>query len=215
MTVRSIISKTDGMFLPCFVALTAAIALDLWFIVPPGADYPEQSGVELATVGFYLAATYFFFVLVPAERWRAHFAIPVFALLCAAREMDFDKAFTSRGILSLRHYTGDASLVSKLVGAAFVLLILIIAARLILKGAGPLLNGLRKREPWAYITLSIPVLLMVTKTLDGLDRKLFGLGISAAEPVLRLAVVLEEAGEALIPVAMIVALATAYQMRKA
>lgn len=104
--------------------------------------------------------------------------IPVILLLMAMREMDFDKRFTSEGVMQLRLYSGDFPLLEKALGLAVIALILVCGWRLTTITLPRFWAGLRAGLPASWLTGLAALMLMVAKTLDGLDRKLAGFGIT-------------------------------------
>lgn len=128
-----------------------------------------------------------------------------FALL-GARELDWDKAFLSEGILQLRLYSGDAPLSEKLIGGLVLVLILTVIWK-VLRAAPAFVHALWvQRAGWAWMVIGAGVLAVVAKTIDGIDRKLADFGVTVpAELVVQLSV-LEELMELVFVLAMIFAL---------
>lgn len=118
--------------------------------------------------------------------------IPVLLMLMTMREMDFDKRFTSEGVLQLRLYSGASPLGEKAVGLAVIALILICGWRLMTITLPRLRAGLRARRPASWLAGSAVLLVMVAKTLDGLGRKLAAFEIAITPELGRLTGRLEE-----------------------
>lgn len=142
------------------------------------ALYSESGPVELFSALYLLLAGAMLLTLPDrAARWHQ-----VLLLVAAAlREMDWDKSFTEDGILSLRHYSGAAPLVEKILGAIVVLAVLAAGLRLVRRDLVPWLGGLRRGSGIAWLWLGAILMLVLAKAGDGLDRKLAGFGIRLPE----------------------------------
>lgn len=103
--------------------------------------------------------------------------LPVILVLMTLRELDFDKRFTSMGLLKLRLYTGTAPLWEKVIGLAVIALILICCWRLLTISFPRWWAGLRAGRASSWLSGLAVLTLVVAKSLDGLDRKLAGFGI--------------------------------------
>ncbi|MFN3313756.1 MAG: hypothetical protein ACK46Q_09845 [Hyphomonas sp.] len=112
------------------------------------------------------------------ERWH----LATLTLAAGLRELDWDKAFTDRGILSSGLYSGAAPLAQKIGGAIVVGILIWVGLRLLRRNLGPWLTGLRAGRAWAWLMAIALVLYAVAKTLDGLGRKLapWGIDLSAS-----------------------------------
>lgn len=107
--------------------------------------------------------------------WRWHLALLVLA--CGLRELDWDKAFTDRGVLSLGLYLDSTSMDQKIAGALVVTLLIWAGLRLVRCNLKAWLAGLRGRQLWAWLMTMAITLYVVAKSLDGLARKLAPWGI--------------------------------------
>lgn len=155
--------------------------------------YKTESGpfeiVAFVAMAFALIAL---IVAAPQVAFGRGWHVTVALLLLMARELDFDKRFTDKGVLQVRLYSGDYSLVQKLIGAAVVLLILVTLYRCVRVGTGPFLSGLRDRIAWAWWFAEACCLVVIAKSLDGLGRKLAPLGIKISDTTDFYASVIEE-----------------------
>ena len=169
------------------------------------ARFSEGGAIEMGSAAGYVLALAVLAARAPPLRT----AWPAAALLlaAAARELDLDKRLTDPGLLQSRLYTGDAPLAVKLAGAAVVLAILAAALALALRDGPRWVRGLMagaRRAWWVAAALALAV---VSKSLDGLGRKLRPLGIDVPATVDRAAALCEEVLELGIPLALILALA--------
>lgn len=136
----------------------------------------EWRGVELASaVSLTLCVpTYFFFVRGsgPRDLWF----VPFFLVLLAMREFDMDKAFLEKGVFQARLYTGPAPLLDKIIGATVVGVILYALWCVVRRGLPAWGSALRMKQGWAVTLLIAIAIVVIAKTLDGIDRKLLPFG---------------------------------------
>ena len=204
-----------------FVVALAGAALIAVFIVadymisPAGTSLKrEGGGLEWSAVVLQLLAAATFFAVVPARLWAPLFHLPSLFVLFAARELDFDKAFTQSGILSLRFYSGDSALTAKLIGGAFALFAAFVLLRTLRYGLPAAWRAFRAREPWPWFAVLAAVLIVFVKTLDGLGRKLADFGIGISDEVNKAASMIEEIGESFLPILCILALLSRWKGRQ-
>ncbi|MDJ0993175.1 MAG: hypothetical protein QNI90_06350 [Dinoroseobacter sp.] len=159
-------------------------------------DFVQESGViENASVVIFLCGALGFAVLRPDLAFGRGWHVFVIFLLFAARELDFDKRFTEKGVLQARLYSGDYPLEHKLIGAFFILLILYTLYRLVRYGWRPVMTGLWRGELWAWSVIAAGITVFVAKSLDGAGRKLAPFGIELTEETEFALSVIEEFGE--------------------
>ncbi|MGR3540359.1 MAG: hypothetical protein ACU0BS_02880 [Hasllibacter sp.] len=124
-----------------------------------------------------------------------------------ARELDLDKRFTEPGLLQARLYTGDAPLWLKLVGLAVVGALVVVLWRLAVPGLARWARAAARGAGWAWALAGAGALVLVSKSLDGLQRRLAPLGIDVPDAANALASRSEELLEVLIPAALALAIA--------
>lgn len=168
------------------------------------ARFSEGGALELASAAGYLLALAVFAAraLRPGRCWP----VPVLLLAGAARELDLDKRLTDPGLLQARLYTGDAPLAVKLAGLAVVLAILGAALVLVVRDGPGWVRALAagaRRAWWAAAALGLAI---VSKSLDGVGRKLRPLGIEVTDALDTAAALVEEVLELGIPVAIVLAM---------
>jgi hypothetical protein len=139
--------------------------------------FKEGHSIEVMTAVLFLAGAVLWFGWGLARAWPAHWHIPVILVLMGLRELDFDKRFTSQGLLKLRLYTGPAPPWEKAVGAAVVLVILVCGLRLAWMNLPGWWRALRGGRAVAWLAGAAGLLIVVSKTLDGLGRKLAPWGV--------------------------------------
>lgn len=171
--------RPPSFYLSWVLALTlGALIADLVLSDSITQVFKENHSIEGMSAILLLVAAGMWFGFGAHRRQPRDWHIPVILILMALRELDFDKAFTTEGILQLRLYSGAAPLWEKAIGAFFVLLILICGLRLAWFNLPRWFRGLRRGDPTSWLVGASGVLLIVAKSLDGIDRKLAPFGIS-------------------------------------
>ena len=189
----------------------AAVAISVFAVFQaltaenPFYAFTKEAGpIEIASATLWgvaaVAALSFASYVQLAYRWPV---VVGFALL-GARELDWDKAFLSEGILQLRLYSGDAPFTEKLIGAAVIALVLTVLWKLGRK-ARFFLHALRhERADWAWMIVGTVLLAVFAKTIDGIGRKMEGLGVTITPETVAAFSVVEEVVELVFVVGMII-----------
>lgn len=145
-----------------------------------GHIFSESGSIErLSALYLILAALALAGDMTVRGTWR-HWHLALLVLAGGLRELDWDKAFTESGVLSLRLYSGTAPWGQKVVGAVVLALLVWAGLRLLRRNMGPWRQGLRNRQAWAWLMALALALYTVAKSLDGLGRKLAPFGIDLA-----------------------------------
>ncbi|WP_316013759.1 hypothetical protein [Roseobacter sp. HKCCA0434] len=171
---------------PAFVmASTLSLALifallDELYGATPGILH-EGGGVELASATLYFVGV----ALRLHLRGLADWQVPVAMLFMGLRELDFDKAFTSEGVFQLRLYSGDNPIWEKAIGLVVVIVLLVALYRLARYQLPAWVRGVLSLRLWAWTFGIAGFLGVVSKTFDGLARKLEPLGIEISEALSR------------------------------
>ncbi len=200
-------------FLVLAGVIGASVVVDALFFANGASLKREGGGLETISAVLYVYGAIVFLTVVPRSRWIRLWQIPALLVFFALRELDFDKAFTSSGVLSTNLYRGDSALSTKLIAGCVVLLFLIVLYRIVRHGLPGLLRGLRGKEPWAFLVIAAFLLTVVSKSVDGLGRKLLSIGIEISEKLDSAASVFEEIGEAFIPVLIVLAMLSFWKGR--
>ena len=209
-------SGTTGLlraFLLCLAVIVVFIAVDLAFFAEGASFKREGGGLETASAVLYIVAAVVFFTSAPARDWGRLFHVPALMVLFAMRELDMDKAFTPSGILSLRLYSGDAALMTKLISGAVALFAVFVILRNVWFGARGSWQALRAGHLWPWFAVLAGALVVGTKSVDGLGRKMLDFGVVISEDLDATAALVEEVGEAFIPVCAILAMLACWKRR--
>ncbi len=142
--------------------------------------FKEGHTIELMSAVFLAFAAGLWWVTGADDMRGRQWHIPAILTLMTLRELDFDKRFTSEGVLQLRLYSGPSPLWEKLLGLAVIALILICGWRLLTITMPRWWAGLRAGLPTSWLAGLAALLVVVAKSLDGLDRKLADFGVILA-----------------------------------
>ena len=161
----------------------------------------ESGLIERASAFGYFACAAFMLARGGQQflRYRAYFAVLVTLFGC--RELDFDKAFTTIGILKSRFFVSpDVPLGEKLAGFIVISILIWSVYKILSQHFKSFLSDLRERTPEAIGVAIVFFLLAFSKSIDGLPRKLQPLGIEVSAETNAFFGALEEVLELGIPV---------------
>lgn len=137
---------------------------------------------------------------------RQHYPLTVLTAMAGLRELDFDKRFTETGLLQSRMFTsGDVALGERLAGLLVMASLIVLGVLIIRRYLMPFLRQLIRFDPVALGVALAFGFAAVSKTIDGLGRKLEPVGIMVSEQINFSAAVVEEVLELGMPVALITA----------
>jgi hypothetical protein len=135
-------------------------------------------------------------------------------ILFMLRELDFDKKFTTMGVLKSKFYVSPVVPVAeKAIGAMVIALLIYAAVQCIRRHARNLIRGLGSACAVSIGICLVLVFLAVSKSLDGIGRKLHDLGIEISSRTSDVSAALEEILELGIPVILILAAAAFFKNR--
>lgn len=195
------IATPRAAFAGCCLVVALALAVDL-AISPAGSATREGGAVELCSAGFYLVALAALCARSTVKRaWPGMVAL----LAMFLRELDADKRFTDEGLLSTKIFVYDTAVWQKLLAAGVLVILLISVGALIRRGVPRLLRALAERQTWSIYFVSALVLAALSKSIDGLGRKLAPFGLRVSDTVNSRAGRIEEVMELGIPVLLLMA----------
>ncbi|RJE79481.1 hypothetical protein [Paracoccus sp. JM45] len=192
----------------CLSTLTVVMA-GLVMAHTPKDVFAESGPIERLSAIYLVCAAIWLGVITDLSRWHQVVLIAAGGL----RELDWDKAFTDSGILSLRLYSGDSGWGQKLAGLVILVLLMTAGLRLLRRDFKPWVMSLRAGDVAAWLVAGCLGLHVIAKTLDGLGRKLAPWGINLSDWTNTVAGRAEEALElvAAILILQVVALISAHQ----
>ena len=164
----------------------------------------EAGPIERSSALGYFLCTGYMLLAGGRDFARKYAYIIVLVALFGCRELDFDKRFTTMGILKSRFYlSSEVPLLEKVIGLLVIALLLWAVISIVKNHLTSTLANLAKLNERAVGVVMIFVLLAVSKSIDGLARKLKPFGIETSQQVSFLASSVEEVMELGIPILMI------------
>gem|GEM_PF-2778102 len=168
----------DPVLIFGIICLSALIVLLAGLVTAhvPKEIFSESGPIERLSALYLIVAAAWLGAISTPSRWHQ------ITLIAAAglRELDWDKAFTDSGVLSLRLYSGDAPLMQKLAGLLVLAVLVTAGLRLLRRDFRPWVQALRSKQVAAWLLAGCLALHVIAKTLDGLGRKLAPWGIDLA-----------------------------------
>lgn len=184
----------------------------------PLLDYEQQSKLlvehgffESLTVYLYLLCLILIFITWPWEKILSKWYFSALIILFALRELDYDKAYFTHGVLKSRQYFSDLVSFPELITSIFILLfIIVVLISIALKERKSFIKGIKSYEQPQLAILTSIVLVAITKTIDGAERKF---GIDLSDSIERLTMIIEEVGEMGIPIMFAIAIISSQKKR--
>ena len=172
----------------------------------------EQQKKLLAEGGLFESLTvylYIFCLILIGVRWPwqkilSSWYLSALIILFALRELDYDKAHFTHGVLKSRQYFSDlVGLPEFLISLAVLIFILTVLLFIVFKERNNFIKGVINFRQSQLAVLASIILVIVTKTIDGMERK-FGIDLSPSGG--RFALIVEEVGEMGIPIMFAIAI---------
>jgi hypothetical protein len=159
---------------------------------------------ESLTVYLYIFCLILICISWPLQKILSHWYLCALIILFALRELDYDKAYFTHGVLKSRQYFSDlVGLPELLVSIVVLIFILTVLLFIVLKERNNFIKGVINFEQSQLAVLASIILIIVTKTIDGAERK-FGIDLSPAGE--KFALIVEEVGEMGIPIMFVIAI---------
>ena len=177
----------------------------------PYLDIEQQKNL-LAEGGLFESLTvylYIFCLILIGVRWPlqkilSNWYLSALIILFALRELDYDKAHFTHGVLKSRQYFSDlVGLPELLISIAALIFILTVLTLIVLKERNNFIKGIIDLKQSQLAVLASIILVIVTKTIDGMERK-FGIDLSPSGE--RFSLIVEEVGEMGIPIMFAIAI---------
>jgi hypothetical protein len=164
----------------------------------------EDGPVEIASAVLYFVCCAYLLLKGGLAFFRRYPYFVVIPLLFGMRELDFDKRFTTIGVLKIKFYVSPlepwhTKLIVILLGLAVIVLIVM----MIKKHLKALWESVRSGGDMGLGVVLVLVMLVVSKSLDGLERKCIAIGLSVPPLLAKYSSVAEEIIELGIPVIML------------
>jgi hypothetical protein len=209
-TSKAVLPERSGYLVLSFAVLLIVAAIG--FLQLLGTEDQERLLAEggffenLTVVG-YAACLILIGVCWPWSTTQARWYFPALIILFALRELDYDKSQFTVGLLKSRQYFGNLVSIPELVLSVVILIfILSVVASIFLKETRNFISGLIAGETSQLAIMASILLLLTSKSVDGLGRKLAGFNIEVSQSVEQFSYVFEEVGELGIPMMFAVAI---------
>ena len=164
----------------------------------------EHGLFESLTVYLYILCLILILIFWSWKKIISKWYLSALIILFALRELDYDKAHFTHGVLKSRQYFSDLVGFPELIASISILIfIVLVLGSIIIKEKDSFIEGIKSLKQSQLAILASIILIIVTKTIDGAERK-FGIDLTASYE--RLALIIEEVGEMGIPIMFAVAI---------
>lgn len=171
-----------------------------------GSILGEASAIEIASPLLYAYAAVVWLWTRPGETWRQSWEVPAIMFLMAGREFDLDKKITSVGVLKSNLYLTDmAPVTERILGVIALTVVAVVAYRIIALHGRSFIKGLFSWKLWAWGLAFGAGLAVVSKSIDGINRKLAPFGMSVEGSTEEIFVIVEELLEFGVPLMFLIA----------
>lgn len=175
----------------------------------------ENGPVEFLSALLHFACFGLFLVEGRLAFFKKHYYLVLLPLLLGLRELDFHKRFTTMDLFKSKFYVSAAvPFCEKIIGVVVLLGILLMVFMLCKNHLVRWGAGLKARSPVALGALLVVVLMGVSKSLDGLQRKMASLGWDLSDTLSRHSTSLEEILELGLPLMMIMTVFAYFHTRQ-
>ena len=164
----------------------------------------EHGLFESLTVYLYILCLVLIFIFWSWKKIISKWYLSALIILFVLRELDYDKVHFTHGVLKSRQYFSDLVGFPELIASISILIfIVLVLGSIIIREKDSFIKGVKSLKQSQLAILASIILIIVTKTIDGAERK-FGIDLTASYE--RLALIIEEVGEMGIPIMFAVAI---------
>ena len=175
----------------------------------------EDGPVEIASALLYFACCAYVLLKGGFGFFQRFPYLVVIPMLFGMRELDFDKRFTAIGVLKSKFYVSPlVPLHTKLLVIALGLVVIALILLMLKRHFVDFWDGVRNRTAFGWGILLVLAMLVVSKSLDGLERKSTSLGVTVPPLIAKYSSVAEEIIELGIPVTMLLLFSHYFSQRK-
>jgi len=194
-----------SLLLLAIIFLVCNMAILPWINIDTQKKLLIEGGLfESSTVYGYFFCLILIFVSWPWQKILSKWYFSALIILFALRELDYDKAHFTHGVLKSKQYFSDlVGMHELLISIGVLIFILVILASIILREKNSFIKGIRDLKQSQLAVLASIILVIVTKTIDGAERK-FGIDLSQSGK--RIVLIIEEVGEMGIPIMFAIAI---------
>lgn len=164
----------------------------------------EDGPVEIASAVLYFVCCAYLLLKGGLAFFKHYPYFVVIPLLFGMRELDFDKRFTTIGVLKSKFYVSPLEpWHTKLIVIMLGLAVIVLIVMMIKKHLKALWESVRSGGDMGIGVVLVLAMLVVSKSLDGLERKCIAIGLSVPPLIAKYSSVAEEIIELGIPVIML------------
>lgn len=133
----------------------------------------ENGLIETTTVIFYSLCIILFVWFHKVKSFTKYWSIVVLLMALALRELDFDKKFTTEGILKSEFlFSADVPMIEKILGGLVLIILIVALIHLIKTQAKPYWHAVWSFKSYAWALGFGFGLMVLAKSVDGIGRKL-------------------------------------------
>ena len=185
-----------------FLLILFALVISLYFNIH---QYPlifnENGLIESSSALGYLFCLFYMVTKWPMEWLKKYHYFLILTVFFGLRELDFDKKFTTMGIFKSRFYLSDIVPMAEKIAGLLVLAILAYALiAIFIKHIKNLNLNIIKSSTTHQGLISVFFIIIISKSIDGIGRKLSGFGVNLNDNLINNLNVIEEVLELGIPV---------------
>ena len=155
------------------------IAILPWVNIDTQKNLLTEGGLfESLTVYLYIFCLILIGLRWPLQKILSKWYLSALIILFALRELDYDKAHFTHGVLKSRQYFSDlVGFPELLISIGTLIFILTVLALIVLREKNNFIKGVINIKQSQLAVLASIILVIITKTIDGMERK-FGIDLS-------------------------------------
>ncbi len=212
MADREIIRRYTISLIVLFLIFSSTFVLDG---INRDLFFDEGGIVEVASAIGYFLCVLLILYKGKINYLRKYYYFILLFIMSGFRELDFHKRFTTMGILKIKFFTSpDVPFTEKLVGFLIVLLLLHILISIYRNHFRQFIEGLKNHSTIPIGVFIVLLLLGVSKSLDGISRKLGSFNIEIGSQIAIHLAALEEVLELGIPMFLLLIYYEYFDKRK-
>ena len=191
-----------------FMLLIFVMAIIPLFTIEEQKNLLIEDGLfESLTVYLYIFCLFLIYARWSLQKIISKWYFTALIVLFTLRELDYDKAHFTHGVLKSKQYFSNLVGVSELIVSIIILIfILLVLGFILIKEKDCFIDGIKTRKQSQLAILTSIILIIITKSVDGLRRKLDSFGIDLSQSGEQLALIVEEVGEMGIPIMFVIAI---------
>ena len=194
-----------SFLLLAIIVLVFIMAILPWVNIDTQKKLLIEGGLfESLTVYGYIICLIIIFATWSWQQILSKWYFSALIVLFALRELDYDKTYFTHGVLKTKQYFSDLVGFPELLISIGVLIFIIgVLASIVLREKNNFFKGVISFRQSQLAVLTSIILVIITKTIDGIERKF---GIDLPPPGERFALIVEEVGEMGIPIMFAIAI---------